>query len=156
MESLGNETVPIAPPPWTLKGTLYIFMMYTTGKEAANLSSDLEFLYSRLEAESPFSKGELKGGLGMAQLIRYSESPVGPYDELVLVPGYFEYEMEIKDKNGKTKLEKRKNLRCTRVFVSQQQTCWNGRSSMYPSMDWELADGIRLEYPKTSGTFRVQ
>lgn len=65
----------------------------------------------------------------MVQLIRYSESPVGPYDELVLIPGYFEYEVETKDENGKTKLEKRKNLQCTKVFVSQNKTCWNGRKS---------------------------
>ena len=65
----------------------------------------------------------------MVQLIRYTESPVGPYDELVLVPGYFEYEIETKDEHGKTKLEKRKNLQCTKVFVSQNKTCWNGRKS---------------------------
>ena len=28
----------------------------------------------------------------MVQIIRHTESPVGPYDELVLVPGEFEYE----------------------------------------------------------------
>jgi len=65
----------------------------------------------------------------MVQLIRYTKSPVGPYDEMVLIPGYFEYEMGTKDKDGKNKLEKKKNLRCTKVFVSQYKTCWNGRKS---------------------------
>jgi len=104
-------------------------MIYTTSSGAATLSSDPDFIYSSLEANSSFSKAQLKGGLSMVQLIRYTESPVGPYDELVLVPGYFEYEVETKDKNGKTKLEKRKNLQCTKVFVSQNKTCWNGRKS---------------------------
>ena len=63
------------------------------------------------------------------QLIRYTESPVGRYDKLVLIPGYFEYKAETKDKNGMIKIEKRKNLRCTKVFVSQSKTCWNGRKS---------------------------
>jgi hypothetical protein len=119
MESSGHapEAIPAAPAPWTLKGTVYIFMIYTTSSGAATLSSDPAFIYSPLEANSSFSKAQLKGGLSMVQLIRYTESPVGPYDELVLVPGYFEYEVETKDEHGKTKLEKRKNLQCTKVFV---------------------------------------
>lgn len=124
------ETIPVSPAPWTLKGTLYIFMMYTTAKGVAALSANPDFVYPPLEAKSSFSDGELKGGLSMVQLIRYSDTPVGPYDELVLIPGYFEYNMETKDKDGNSKHEKRRNLRCTKVFVSQEKTCWNGRKSI--------------------------
>ncbi|TDZ30990.1 hypothetical protein C8035_v001930 [Colletotrichum spinosum] len=35
--------------------------------------------------------GEFLGRLGMIQVIRYTESPVGPYDELLVVPGFFKY-----------------------------------------------------------------
>ncbi|CZR66351.1 uncharacterized protein PAC_16252 [Phialocephala subalpina] len=129
MASSSHDSIPVLPAPWTLKGTVYIFMMYMTSKDAATLSANPEFIYSPLEAKSSFSKDKLIGGLSMVQLIKYSESPVGPYDEMVVIPGYFEYEIEVTAKDGKVKTEKRKNLRCTRVFVSQEKTCWNGRNN---------------------------
>jgi hypothetical protein len=55
----------------------------------------------------------------MAQIIRYTDSPVGPYDELVLVPGKFEYE------HG----GKRSNAKVSRIYVSQEKACYNGRKS---------------------------
>ena len=130
MASSNQEAILIASPPWTLKGTIYILMMYTTSSDAATLSSNPTFIYSSLEAEPSFSKSKLVGGLSMVQLIRYSESPVGPYDELIMAPGYFEYEVETKDKDGKVNLQKKENIRCSRLFVSQEKTCWNGRKSM--------------------------
>ena len=58
----------------------------------------------------------------MVQLIRYSDSPVGPYDELLVTPGKFEYEVE----EGGKRIKKR-NTRITRIYVSQKATCYNGR-----------------------------
>lgn len=65
----------------------------------------------------------------MVQIIRYTESPVGPYDELVLVPGNFEYESNELDAQGKR--EKKKNLKVSRIYVSQEKTCYNGRKSKW-------------------------
>jgi hypothetical protein len=111
----------VAPPPWTLKATIYIFVFYISPSSAQSLPS---FTFSPLEAASTFAAGEAKGGIGMVQVIRNSESPVGPYDELLLVPGEFEYEVQ---QGGQ--MVKKKNLRVTRIWVSQKQTCWNGRTS---------------------------
>jgi hypothetical protein len=55
----------------------------------------------------------------MVKIIRYIESPVGPYDELVLVPGEFEYEHS----------GKKSNLKVSRIYDSQEQTCYDGRES---------------------------
>ncbi len=63
----------------------------------------------------------------MVQIIRYTESPVGPYDELVLVPGKFEYESNDLDAQGRR--IKKSNLKVSRIYVSQEQTCYNGRNS---------------------------
>lgn len=63
----------------------------------------------------------------MVQIIRYTESPVGPYDELLVCPGSFGYEIETEGKSGAVMLEKKKNARITRIYVSQKQTCKNGR-----------------------------
>jgi hypothetical protein len=108
-------------PPWTLKATIYIFVFYISPSSALSLPS---FTFSPLEATSPFAAGKAKGGMGMVQVIRYSESPVGPYDELLLAPGEFEYEVQ----QGEQKVKK-SNLMITRIWVSQKQTCWNGRKS---------------------------
>jgi hypothetical protein len=115
------------PAPWTLKGTIYAFMIYFSAKDVANLSSEKSFLYSPLEADSSFANNEPVGGLGMVQVIRYSDSPVGPYDELVMIPGNFKHSPEAESQVHRS--GKRGNLMVTRAYVSQEKTCWNGRTS---------------------------
>ncbi|KAG4436734.1 hypothetical protein IFR05_007788 [Cadophora sp. M221] len=125
-----SKTPPVVTlAPWTLKGTIYSFMFYVSSSSAQTLQDDKSLLYSPLEASSSFSSGKLVGGLASVQIIRYTESPVGPYDELVLVPGKFEYEVDAKDKDGNVKREVKKNLRVTKIYVSQVATCWNGRNN---------------------------
>jgi hypothetical protein len=81
--------------------------------------------YAPLEAASSFasagSSGDFKGGLGMIQIVRYQGGPVGAYDELLVVPGYFSVP-GTKDRRGREK----EMLRITRIYVSQKDTCWNG------------------------------
>lgn len=59
----------------------------------------------------------------MLHLLRYSETPVGPYDEMAVMPGYFEYS---KGTGEGKKGGKGKNMRITAIWVSQRVTCWNG------------------------------
>jgi hypothetical protein len=129
-----TPTIEVAPAPWTLKGTIYSFFLYSTSKDAKLLSSKKEFLFSPLEAASPFSDGEFVGGLGIVQLIRYSESPVGPYDELLVIPGKFKYPKTHGGLNQSSKPEANSNIQVTRIYVSQVETCWNGRKSMSNSL----------------------
>ncbi|CAM1503069.1 Fc.00g078450.m01.CDS01 [Cosmosporella sp. VM-42] len=117
------DQLPHYPPPWTLKADVYLFAYYTTASQAANLPPST---YSPLEHASDYANPSVSkpvGGLSMLQIIRYTESPVGPYDELVVVPGYFEYERE--DEQGRRK--KLKGLKIGRIYVSQKETCYNGR-----------------------------
>jgi hypothetical protein len=120
------------PPPWTLRATIYLFVFYISPSSALSLPS---FTFSQLEATSPFAAYKAKGGIGMVQVIRYSESPVGPYDELLLVPGEFEYEVQ----QGEQKVKK-SNLKLTRIWVSQKQTCWNGRKSELITVHFNTLD----------------
>jgi hypothetical protein len=124
------STIEAVPAPWTLKGTIYSFFLYSTSKDAKLVSSEKSFLFSPLEATSSFSDGRFIGGLGSVQVIRYSESPVGPYDELVIIPGNFEHSKAHDGSNASSVSKKRSNLRITRIYVSQVGTCWNGRKSM--------------------------
>jgi hypothetical protein len=50
---------------------------------------------------------------------RYHDSPVGAYDEVLIVPGSFEVGAKGKE---------RKMLRVTRIYVSERGTLWNGTS----------------------------
>ncbi len=129
MSSSASKTILVALGPWTLKGTIYSFMFYTSAKDAACLQDEKPFLYSPLEANSPFSDGKLIGGLASVQVIRYTESPVGPYDEIIIIPGKYEYEIETRGVTGEVKRETKRNLKATRTYVSQEKTCWNGRRS---------------------------
>jgi len=114
-------TIPHVPAPWTNKATIYTFPFYVTSSRARNLPS---VAYSPLEAGSSFADGTCVGGLGIVQVLRYSDSPVGPYDEMLLAPGNFEYNV---NEDGKD--VKKSNLRITRIWVSQKHTCYNGRKN---------------------------
>ncbi|KAF2664943.1 hypothetical protein BT63DRAFT_80795 [Microthyrium microscopicum] len=49
-------------------------------------------------------------------IVRYADTPCGPYDEMMLIPGAF----DVPSKN-------KKRLRITRIYVSQKDTMYNGR-----------------------------
>lgn len=57
----------------------------------------------------------------MIQIVRYSETPAGSYDELLIIPGSFE--------GPGSKQESTSRMRITRIYVSQHETLWNGTSS---------------------------
>ncbi|KAB5590446.1 hypothetical protein CTheo_6109 [Ceratobasidium theobromae] len=58
------------------------------------------------------------GGLGSVQLLRYHTSPVGPYDELLYVPGKMKYKVGNSTISG---------LSITRIYVSSPASIVNGR-----------------------------
>ena len=115
---MARNSVPfkVAPPPWTCKCTAYVLPFFYSA--SSGLPTDLA--YAPLEAAtSSFSSqaeaGSYKGGLCLVQIVRYTETPVGPYDEMVLLPGEFG-----------TPGQKGQNLRITSIYVSQRDTCYNG------------------------------
>ncbi|KAI1815457.1 hypothetical protein GGS20DRAFT_330314 [Poronia punctata] len=112
-----NSTDPIepAPAPWTLRGTVYGITLLPASPKLPVKA------YAPLERTSNFTEGEYVGILGMIQIVRYTESPVGPYDELLIIPGYFKYDRE----GHKTQ----KRVRVSRIYVSQKYTAWNGRTN---------------------------
>jgi hypothetical protein len=107
------------PPPWLLKATVYALPI----PPAFPLPIKA---HSPLKRNSTAMQGDYIGSLGAMLIVRYSEAPVGPYDELVLLPGYFEYPRTLADGS----VEIRRTIRGTRFYVSQKYTYWNGRISM--------------------------
>jgi len=128
MSTTLDTTKPIVPvpAPWLLKGDVYIATFYN---KAGNLP---EHSYSPLERDSayadPASSGAHLGGLSQVQIIRYTQSPVGPYDELIVCPGFFSYQVDDPNHPGGRRITK-KNVRISRIYVSQKYTCWNGRTN---------------------------
>lgn len=118
------------PGPWKLKASAHIFFMYNTSNDIKNLNES--FIYDPLEANSKFTAGKHVGGLSAVYVLRYHDSPVGPYDEMMVVPGFHEYEKPVMKGDGTTHLVTKKNLRVTRIFVSTKESCYNGRRSEIP------------------------
>ncbi|MCJ1385718.1 hypothetical protein MMC17_008841 [Xylographa soralifera] len=138
-----SSTIPVAAPPWTLKATVYMFAFRVSSKQPLPA-----FAYSPLESQSAsFNSGKFGGGLGSVQVIRYTESPVGPYDEMLLVPGNFEYEV-----NEGGKVARKRNLRVSRIYVSQKLTCYNGR------INWNIPKHLaRFSFTSLSpGTVKIE
>ncbi|GIZ38210.1 hypothetical protein CKM354_000163300 [Cercospora kikuchii] len=106
------------PAPWDLKGDIYTFFLLPgLGIPLDNQLPKKAF--PPLERQFPSAvEGDYKGTLGMVQIVRYTESPVGPYDEMFIVPGYFEY-----DRDGK----KKRGVRVSRIYVSQKYPVWTSR-----------------------------
>ena len=116
-----------APPPWTLHGE-GIMLLYRFKKSWVESKSNLP---DQLQ-------GQFKGGFGYVMLVDYSSSPVGPYQELLFIPGQF----------GEKKFQS-----ITRILVSSEASTDQGRKNWgipkeTASFRWEKESGkdrIRVE-----------
>jgi len=88
---MSGEGLKKAPGAWDCKAQIYAIPLYVDPAQADNFPA---FAYPPLEGSSSFAKpqsGRPVGGLGQILIVRYSETPVGPYDELAILPGPFAY-----------------------------------------------------------------
>lgn len=132
MSELGNkssgdgEAISTAPAPWQLKGRGYIAAIKF---DSAKLDDD-SFVPAGLKGK----RG--KGKLAYLMLVDYSESPVGPYYELLFIPGRYQLA------NGL------KRYSISRIFVSSQDSVINGRRNW--GIPKDLAD-FDLQYDEKGG-----
>lgn len=107
------------PAPWELKGNGYI-IAFKFPKEFTEKNS---FIPSSM-------KKRFSAGIGSVMLIDYNESAVGPYRELLFIPGKF-------------KFPKKKIYSITKIYVSSKESVVNGK------LNWgipkELAD-FKIEH----------
>ena len=96
-------TVPLAPAPWSLTGTGYILLM----KLPPAVLDDPRHTPAAL-------RGQRRGGLSMVMLVDYESSAVGPYRELLYIPGKFAFGA-------------RAYQSITRIYVSSIESVVNGR-----------------------------
>ncbi|OJD18433.1 hypothetical protein AJ78_01552 [Emergomyces pasteurianus Ep9510] len=81
-----------------------------------------EASYDDLEGQSSFAdpatSGQFKGRACTVMIVRYLESPVGPYDEILWIPAWFEVPGKMTS-----------NPRITRIYVSSKECIYNGRKN---------------------------
>jgi hypothetical protein len=123
------------PGPWKCKVQCYVIAWFGGSRDPLPAVA-----YSPLEAASSFAgpaSGLRDGGFQNIQIVRYSESPVGAYDEILICPGAFKYPV-VKD----GKVRERRNLRITRIYVSTKESAYNGRKGecIRTSAHHEMAD----------------
>ncbi|KAK7462956.1 hypothetical protein VKT23_007537 [Stygiomarasmius scandens] len=122
----------IAPAPWKLKGRSWGFILPALKKDTSFPSG----WAAPFQADVLGSTGEFIGGIGMVMLVQYTESPVGPYDELIYVPGRWKYP------DGSV------CARITRIYVSSNASTENGRRNW--NIPKTTADFSYIKDPKTN------
>lgn len=124
MSDTANAAITAAPAPWACRATVYSAVFWVSASQAADPGFSAA-AYAPLERDAPFGReGAPEGGLATVMLVRYQDTPVGTYDEMMLLPGKFGFEV---DRAGRRVRERK--LRITRIYVSQRNTTWNGRTS---------------------------
>ncbi|KAH9042790.1 hypothetical protein EDB85DRAFT_1095808 [Lactarius pseudohatsudake] len=130
LDSPSNRTFPSGvtptPPPWSLRVKLYVF--FTSLKPVNSEHPVLQGLppgsYNPSETLHPSALAlvngspQWNGGLVGLVLVRYEDSPVGPYDELALSFHGFA-----------NPHQRSTSWRITNIYVSSLQSVWNGRKN---------------------------
>jgi len=104
----------IAPPPWTLTGNGIILVAH--------------FPEAFIRAQgflAPYQQRVYRGWIGTVMLVDYATSPVGPYQELLFIPGLFRF--------GNIT-----SFSISKIYVSSNDSVWNGRQNW--GIPKELAD----------------
>ncbi|KAJ8082880.1 hypothetical protein PM082_008737 [Marasmius tenuissimus] len=107
---VSQSGVPVVPAPWKLGGRWWVLILSPLAKNAsfpAGWCVDYQ--------ADALSQDEFVGGPGIIMVVQYDDSPAGPYDELIYVPGRF------KHKDGSV------SYRITRIYVSTKDSTENGR-----------------------------
>ncbi len=103
-----------APPPWTLTGDGLILIAYFPESFVRTQG----FL-------APYQQAAYRGWVGTVMLVDYRTSAVGPYRELLFIPGLFRF--------GDTT-----SFSISKIYVSSDDSVWNGRQNW--GIPKELAD----------------
>lgn len=105
-QTLSTDSLPaptiLAPAPWTLTGDGYIFL-YRFPKKFIEAQG---FLFD-------FQRDNFKGLIASMMLVDYHTTPVGPYRELLFIPGLF-------------KMMNKNTFSISKIYVSDPNSVWNG------------------------------
>ncbi|KAK1231920.1 hypothetical protein PQX77_004957 [Marasmius sp. AFHP31] len=109
---IAQGNLPVAPAPWLLDVSEgYVFVLPSILSSAFLPAGHAD----PLEEEMLRNSGVMVPDFGLLMIVRYASSPVGPYDELVYIPGRWAYQS---GRNG---------LRLNRMYVDSDASVYNGR-----------------------------
>ncbi|KAI8444883.1 hypothetical protein BY996DRAFT_6435003 [Phakopsora pachyrhizi] len=159
-EQLGSEEAfTLEQPPWKLEAEAWWFFLSLVGK----FQERVEFKKQKIRESTGSSDTNLQGpkkdsffpakdsknflgGFGTVQLVRYYKSPIGPYDELLIVPGKFSLPKELSGSSS--------GLRIPTIYVSTPQSVYNG--CHHWNIPKKLARFEFIENPALHGEFEVK
>lgn len=104
-----------APPPWKLKGNGYIFLYHFPKSFVEKFGFLADYQADRFNGDF----------VGTVMLVDYATSAVGPYHELLFVPGRLNF-------------DKKKIFSISKIYVSSQESVENGIANW--GIPKELAD----------------
>jgi Acetoacetate decarboxylase (ADC) len=109
--------IKIAPAPWNLTGNAYI-MVYKFSKDFVE---EYGFL-------ADYQQDRFLGYVGTVMLVDYKTSGVGPYRELLFIPGMFTFDWK-------------KMFSISKIYVSNRDSVYNGIENWgipkeYADFDW--------------------
>ncbi|WP_266367741.1 acetoacetate decarboxylase family protein [Tellurirhabdus rosea] len=119
----------IAPAPWKLTGDGLVFVAHFP----ASFVRQNGFL-------AEYQRGAYKGVMGAVMLVDYHTSGVGPYRELLFIPGLF-------------KLGGKWGLSISKIYVSTYDSVWNGFENW--GIPKELADFAIVHNADGTRRYRV-
>ncbi|KPV75576.1 uncharacterized protein RHOBADRAFT_44083 [Rhodotorula graminis WP1] len=118
MSTVTDEPLPRVPAPWLFTGSSWVIPLHTPFSETP--------IPLPAGSYAPFEAGSTAdlsrryhGGVGLVLVLRYDHSDVGPYDELILIPGLFSNEHEGEGVKY--------DWAITRIIVSSDKSTVNGR-----------------------------
>jgi hypothetical protein len=120
----------IALPPWSLTGQ-GVVLLYRFSREFNEQYGFMEYYQS---------KGYI-GGIGAMMLVEYQTTDVGPYIELLYIPGMFTI-------GGKLAFS------ISKIYVSTYVSAWNGKENW--GIPKELADFSIVRRPNGEQVYEVE
>lgn len=121
----------VIPPPWVFKTKLYLFTapLKPLDREDPLLQGLLPGSYNPEEDIHPSALAPVKGshawkgGMSNVLIVRYEDSPIGPYDELISSFDGFA-----------NPFEKSTSARITNIYVNSRKSIWHGRKNWSMSL----------------------
>ena len=80
MDSL---SIAAAPAPWTLRGDAWWFILSVFGQSTDKIDASYHDPLEASAAKIAQEPGNFKGGIGLAVVVRYTDTPVGPCEHFV-------------------------------------------------------------------------
>ncbi|KAJ3119067.1 hypothetical protein HK100_000477 [Physocladia obscura] len=151
----GFQVIEAAPSPWVTKVEHFFILPFLPSKTNEDQQHEIS------AHMVPEDTAEYRAsGIGYIMILRYANTPVGPYDEIMFIPGAFNSPLLSSKSNQNSTITPLASIswiqahplihdaRIAQIYVSSEASLRNGRVQF--GIPKELAD---FEWSKTSSRF---